>query len=311
MEKFNLLLIIRNYSKWIHTAPFYLQEELSKITNLFVWNEDGDISNILNTIHFKPDFILIYLFDTEANAPKITGLRNLKIPYGIYIEDLHHNPAKTYAAIKHENVENIFTCYRDAFHKFYPDFSDKIKWFPHHVNTEIFKDYGQKKDIDMLLMGAVIPYYYPLRCKILETYQNEANFIYHGHPGYRNIDNEEIQNVFVRESYAKEINRAKLFFTCNSIYGYTILKYFEVLACNTLLLAPSSDEILDLGLKPGVHFVEIDENNFMEKANYYLTHDEEREEISKNGFELVQEKHATTQRAQQLKEMIHEILKGG
>ncbi|CAG9612815.1 hypothetical protein BACCIP111899_01993 [Bacillus rhizoplanae] len=82
-------------------------------------------------------------------------------------------------------------------------------------------------------------------------------------------------------------------------------------AYNTLLLAQSSDEILDLCLKPGVHFVEIDENNFMEKANYYLTDDKEREEIGKNGFELVQEKHSTTQQAQQLKEMIHEILKGG
>jgi len=309
MSKLNLLLIIRNYSKWIHTEPFYLQEKLSKITNLFVWNVDGDISSILNKINFKPDFILIYLFDTEANAPKITGLNNLKIPYGIYIEDLHHDPDKTNAAMKRENVKYIFTCYRDAFPHFYPEFCDKIIWFPHHVNTEIFKDYGSKKEIDMLMMGAIFPYYYPLRYKILETYKNNPNFVYHEHPGYRNINDEEFKNVFIRENYAKEINRAKLFFTCNSIYGYTLLKYLEVLACNTLLLAPSSNEIIDLGLRPGVHFVEIDENDFMEKANYYLTHDKEREEISKNGYELVQRKHSTSQRAQQLKEMINEIIK--
>ena len=168
MKKLNLLLIIKDYSQWIHIEPFYLQEELSKITNLFVWNENGDIHSILNNVNFEPDFILIYLFET--GAPKITGLDTLKIPYGIYLEDLHYLPDKTNEAMKRENVQYIFTCYKDAFPKYFPEFSDKIKWLPHHVNTEIFKDYGKEKEIDMLLMGAAYPYYYPLRNKILLTY---------------------------------------------------------------------------------------------------------------------------------------------
>ena len=65
---------------------------------------------------------------------------------------------------------------------------------------------------------------------------------------------------------------------------------------------------MDLGLKPGVHFVDIDENNFMEKAEYYLNYDKEREEISRNGFKLVQKMHTTSLRAQELVEMIHGIL---
>ncbi|EJQ54138.1 hypothetical protein IEQ_00886 [Bacillus cereus BAG6X1-2] len=306
MSKLNLLLIIKDYSQWIHSEPFYLQSELSKVSNLFVWNEDGNITNILNEISFNPDFILIYLFET--GAPQITGLNTLSIPYGIYLEDLHHYPDKTNESMKRENVKYIFTCYKDTFPKYYPAFSDKIKWLPHHVNTEIFKNYQKEKDIDMLLMGATNSYYYPLRYKILLTYINKPNFVYHPHPGYKDISKDEFNNVFVKERYAQEINRAKIFFTCNSIYKYTILKYFEVLACKTLLLAPSSDEILDLGLRPGIHFVEINENNFIEKAEYYLTHDKEREEISENGFELVQKKHSTSQRAQQLIQIIHEIL---
>ncbi|MGK9183781.1 glycosyltransferase [Priestia filamentosa] len=306
MDKLNLLLITKDFSQWVHSEPFYLQSELSKISNLSVWNESGDILNILDEINFKPDFILIYLFKT--GAPEITGLNTLNIPYGIYLEDLHHYPDKINEALKHENVKHIFTCYRDTFPQYYPEFCDKVQWLPHHVNTEIFKDYQKEKDIDILLMGATNSYYYPLRYKILLSYINKPNFVYHPHPGYKDISKDELNNVFVKERYAQEINRAKIFFTCNSIYKYTILKYFEVLACNTLLLAPSSDEILDLGLKPGIHFVEINENNFVEKAEYYLVHDKEREEISKNGFELAHKKHSTSQRAQQLIQMIHQIL---
>ncbi len=211
--------------------------------------------------------------------------------------------------MKRDNVQHIFSTCRDAFPKYYPGFSDKVKWFPHHVNTEIFKDYGQKKEIDILLMGATNSYYYPLRHKILLAYGNKKNFVYHPHPGYKNLNEEQSKSVFVKERYAREINRAKLFFTCTSIYGYTVKKYFEVLACNTLLLAPCSEEILDLGLLPGVHFVEIDEKNFMDKADYYLKNDKEREEISRNGYNLVHSMHSTSKRIQQLIEMIQEIVR--
>ena len=87
---------------------------------------------------------------------------------------------------KYMNVGKIsISVYKDAFPKFYPEFSDKIKWLPHHVNTGIFKGYGKKKDIDMLLMGATNPYYYPLRYKIILTYISKNNFVFHPHPGYK------------------------------------------------------------------------------------------------------------------------------
>ena len=76
-----------------------------------------------------------------------------------------------------------------------------------------------------------------------------------------------------------------------------------------MLLAPSSPELLDLGFVPGVHFVEIDELNFEEKAEFYLKHEKERLDIAQQGYEMVQEKHTSTQRAVQLLEMIKEILK--
>jgi spore maturation protein CgeB len=106
-----------------------------------------------------------------------------------------------------------------------------------------------------------------------------------------------------------EINRAKIFFTCDSVYHYPVAKYFEVLACKTLLLAPASRELTDLGFIPGVNFVSIDESNFEEKAEYYLRHEEERLQIATKGYEMVHARHTTARRAAEFADILETILR--
>ncbi len=306
INKLKLLVIMKDYSKFVHSEPHYLAEELALNTDLIVWNEPGNIHEILKEIRFTPDFILIYLYrSAEQYSPPISGLSTLKIPFGVYVEDLH-NLINFSQGIIEDKVQHIFTCYRDTFYKMYPDFIDKVRWLPHHVNTKIFKNYLMQKDLNMLLMGAKDKNVYPLRHKIIKKLKKNPDFLYHRHPGYRNIENTE--NQFVKENYAKEINRAKVFFTCDSIYQYPILKFFEVPACHTLLLAPSSKELFDLGFRPGENFVEINNKNFINKASYYLQNDEERERITANGFKLVHERHTSEIRAKELIDMIKEII---
>jgi spore maturation protein CgeB len=155
-------------------------------------------------------------------------------------------------------------------------------------------------------MGKVA-FYYPLREKIYKTMKDMPGFVYHGHPGYRNVGEEEAK-FFVGERYAKEINCAKIFLTDDSNLHYPLIKYYEVLACNTLLLAPSTRELKDLGFIPGVNFIEINRNNFLEKAQYYLEHEDERKRIAEEGFKMVHSKHTVSIRAAQLVKLIEEIL---
>ncbi|MFJ8264799.1 glycosyltransferase [Peribacillus asahii] len=128
-------------------------------------------------------------------------------------------------------------------------------WLPHFVNISIFKDYQYPKEIKWLLMG-MTSNHYPLRQIIKKHMINKKGFVYHRHPGYKNV-NDQDSKIFVGRNYAKEINRAKMFFTDDSKFHYPFMKYYEVLACNTLLLAPANQELLDLGFKPGENFVEI------------------------------------------------------
>lgn len=281
-------------------------EELSRHAELFVWHESGNIQDILKQLSATPDFVLINEYG-ETNSPVITGLTSLTIPYGVYLHDLHYKPNLRKQYLQKDHPKYIFTYYRDRFLEYFPEFADRMIWLPHHVNTDIYKDYQEKKSIDFLLMGSIHSHIYPLRTKILATMKSTKGFVYYPHPGYRNFRQHE--QALVADRYAREINRAKIFFTCDSKFHYPLNKYFEVLACKTLLLAPTSSELEDLGFCPNRHFVPITEHDFRQKAEFYRRHDAIRERIAESGYQMVREKHSTKRRASQFLAIVHQILR--
>lgn len=300
------MFITRDFSRYVERNPFYLIEELKKHIELTVWYDKGDIHDILTQLPTKPDFILLNDFK-ESRCPTITGLETLLIPFGVIVHDLHYKLDKRKQFIKDNQIENLFVVYRDAFRSTFKEFKEKMTWLPHFINPSIFKDYRYKKEKDYLLIGRR-DWYYPLREKIYERMKNEDGFFSYKHPGYRDVDEQNEQNVFVGEEYAKEINRAKIFLTDNSTLKYPLIKYYEVLACNTLLLAPTSRELEDLGFIPGVHFVHINEDDFYEKAKYYLEHEDERLQIAQAGHDMVHQFHTVEVRAKQLINIISTII---
>jgi spore maturation protein CgeB len=193
----------------------------------------------------------------------------------------------------------IFCHYRDAFRRWLPDHTRRLVWFPHHVPSEIFHSYHVPKDIPLLLIGATFPHIYPLRHKISQHFYRDPRFVQRSHPGYG-----VVKKGLSGERYAKEISRAHIFLTCDSIHHFPLLKYFEVLACGTLLAASGSQELTDLGFVDGKTFVAINETNFKEKVEYYLQNEALRNQIVKNGLALIQQRHTTEIRA---REMIHVI----
>ena len=304
MNKINILFITKDYSKHVFRNVYYLTEALNEVTNLVMWHNSGNIEDIFKQLQFTPDFVLIN-DKTPENSPVITGLSLINIPIGMIINDLHDAVDRQKKFINENNIKYIFSFYRDTFKIYYPEYLDRMVWFPHWVNTDIFRDYKLKKSIDYLLMGEIYGYVYPLRKKIVETMKNEPGFLYHPHPGYKfSVEPDE----YVGEKFAREINSAKIFLTDDSIYHYPVLKYYEVLACNTLLLATASKELEDLGFIPGENFVAINEDNFVSEARYYLSHEKEREEIARKGYEMVRQRHSARKRALEFVNILQNIL---
>ena len=304
MSNPKVLFLTRDHTNQVERSSFYLATELKKQTELVLWHQDGYIKKILSLLPFKPDFILLNDFKPDY-CPIIRGLDEVSIPKGIIMHDLHYKKAKRKQFIDKSNIHYIFTHYKSAFMEWFPEYSDRMIWFPHHVNTNIFRDYQVEKTINWLMMGAEYPELYPVRNRMKSSMMREEGFLSYSHPGYRELSPKD-NTVLIGENYAKEINRAKMFLTCDSKYKFPLLKYFEVLACNTLLLATGSEELRELGFIDGETYVEVNEHNFKEKAYYYLKHADERITVSKNGFKMVQAKHSTEQRVQELLKHIKE-----
>lgn len=291
----------------IEKSTYYLGKELEKHCKLTYWYEDGNLPDIIHHLASQPHFILFN--DQKPDyCPWIRNINQVKIPKGTLVHDLQYRIPRRKKMYQKDQIEHLFVQYREAFLNWYPEFKDQMIWFPHHVPEEIFKDYKFPKTIDMLMFGSLIPHLYPLRVRMYNQFIKHPSFKYYDHPGYKPLPNGH--HFITGQQYAMTLNKSKLFFTCDSIYQFPVLKYYEALACRTLLLASGSKELEELGFKDGETFVKVNEHNFQEKAMYYLQNEQERARITTNGMRLVQQKHTTKIRAKELLSHIRQILKG-
>lgn len=273
-------------------------EEMKKSIDVEIWNQDASIQYILSHVQSKPDFILFNDIHKHY-SPIIHGIDKLDIPSGMIVHDLHYKPKYRSKLMQNSCFKILLPHYKEAFLKLFPSCEQSMYWFPHHVNEEVFKDHELVKNIDVLMVGAEFEHLYPMRSAMLKELNMMKGFKTYRHPGYRQIGINE-KDIITGIGYAKEINRSKIFVTCHSIFKYPLLKYFEVLACNTLLLAPGSKELSELGFIDNETFVEIDKNNYKEKINYYLMNENERKRIALNGYKLIHSRHTTKIRANEL-----------
>ena len=114
----------------------------------------------------------------------------------------------------------------------------KLVHNPHCAEKSIFKDYGQKKNMDVLLVGVRSKRFYPLRRKIysgvLDILRAKGyRATNYKHPGYKLEGLDAINRQVV--DYAKAINRAKIVVTCSSVYEYALAKYVEIPMCRSVL----------------------------------------------------------------------------
>jgi hypothetical protein len=308
-KELKILYFSTDQTNWVKENWEYFKSELKKTPDVRVKivREGGDIKDIIDQIGFTPDFI--FFGDIKKTKTiEVTGLDQVSIPKGVLTVDLQSCPDFFKNFVKRNQIDLIFSVYRDAFSRFFQEFSEKFVWMPHHVYTSVFKDYKLPKKNDYLLMGAVNRKLYPLRSHILRTMKRTPGFVYHKHPGYKYFREEERKKALIGKNFAREINRSKIFFTDDCIYHYPVAKYYEVAACNTLVVGSGSCELKDLGFIHRRTYVEIDESNFESRAKYYMNREKRRKQIASNGYEMVRANHTTPIRVRQFVNCIRRYL---
>ncbi len=252
---------------------------------------NDNISNIYRNGK-KPNFIIVFQpqLYKEINKVDIFKCCRADEVYSKHCEDgfIRHN---INLVIFHHQNDMIRLSRRADFRGIY------VENIPRLVETSIFRNFGEKKVHDLLLIGHMSKVTYPFRCRLGEIIKSRLFDKYAKsvvkHPGY------EISSpMSVQTNFSREINKAKIVLTCSSKYKYALSKYVEVPASYALLAADLPDErhvfyssyMLVLDSKDS-------DATICAGLLYWLSHDTEREILIKKGYDLVTKERSATKYA--------------
>lgn len=174
---------------------------------------------------------------------------------------------------------------------------EKAFLLPFSVDTNIYKKINVKKDFDVFAVYTVSNNKYPNREKIHKLI-SEMNTL------------TSFTKRIEHEKYIQRINQSKICIASNDIFGSLNIKYYEIMACGSMLLTDKPEDLKEVGFIDGKHLVIYkDLNDLKSKILYYLEHEKEREEIAKNGMDFVRENHNNTVRVQQFTKIIQDHLR--
>lgn len=157
----------------------------------------------------------------------------------------------------------------------------KFRHVPHHIDSSIFYDRG-KKDIDILLAGILASNIYPFRARLAKILHSGAlrkfKCVHYQHPGYRIQDPIKQLNRF-----AEHISRARIVFTCSSVYKYALAKYPEIMACGSVVAADIPNERQAWFKEHIIDLSSLTDKQIVDKISYYLSDPIETIKLSEAG----------------------------
>ena len=111
------------------------------------------------------------------------------------------------------------------------------------------------------------------------------------------------------EDYIQKMNESNVCITSNNRFKSLSIKYYETLACGSLLLADEPEDFDMLGFSNGVNCVLYKGlYDLQDKIYFYVKNDNVRERIAKNGYEFVRKYHNNSVRVEQFTNIVKKEL---
>lgn len=203
-------------------------------------------------------------------------LKDIPHPNAYWASDTHLG--FEYRLNKARQFDHVFCAQKRAVEEFAKEGVQSI-WLPHAVHTEAYFPQPSIKKYDVCFVGHINS---ANRTEALEVLFREFPEFYYG------------QRLF--EEAAEKFCQSKIVFNI-SIKDDLNMRVFEALGTQSFLLTNDIPTIHEV-FKDGVHLVTYkDEKDMIEKAKYYVEHEEEREKIAEAGYLEVKEKHTHVHRA--------------
>lgn len=309
----------RYESKWTQNLDYgrasFLPVLYTKLMRSLDRNKYGLVADVITLASkYHPDVILVD--STFPQFPSWKNLDKVDVPVALVISDPHYEFVNK---LRYASTNHISLCLFDCkFVMKWPTFlkwkrnNENVlcEWLPHCVDTKVFRNYKQERYYDVVSAGISKGSLYPLRKAIMKTLRDAEGikFAMPQHAIYDLMNGAEPSRVLIRENYARFIADSRIFIFGPSIYKYAIQKYYEGMACNTLVMAPTPNDAEDLHFKAGENFVEINETNFLKGIRHFLENSDERLEIARRGHETVQQYHTVEKREAELHSYLKQIV---
>ncbi len=254
----------------------------------------------LNLCHrLIPDLIVILwgLAHEDVCNPNISTLCKLKtemkIPLGVILSDTVHLSLM-------KKAETILP-FVDFFIPLDSYISFKISrkpekyiplWSP--IDSRIFFNPERERDIAISFVGSLKNSGYRDRAVFLDQIKCHGIDVYHAGGLYKN-DGILSERLSISE-YAEVFKRSKISLNFCKRAGISQLKgrVFEAMFCGAMLLEEENFETARL-FEPFVDYVPFrNTNDLIEKIEYYLKYEDEREKIARNGSQKAYERYSGT-----------------
>lgn len=303
---YNILYLVnhKTYKSKMSRVRFHGIHALSKKCNLTYsglgWdNYDSKLTVQQNIDKMNIEFDLVIGY----KPLELLKFKNIKPLKCIRYNEMY-NFVETLNEIEKSNAdivichhENDMKTYESYYSNYHGQKNKNVKFYhiPHCTEKTIFKDYKQKKDIDILLAGKISgknslkEQHYPLRLrlqKIVPELSKRFKVHEYNHVGY-NITNADQNHTQIE--FAKIINRSKICLTCGGLPKSRFGKYIEIPSCNSVVVGDIPDQDQDDFKKFVIEInVNMSDEEIIDKISYYLNNQAEFKKIQKNGFDWSQ-----------------------
>lgn len=324
LKKLSVLFLCSQYY-YLHKMSrvrFHAVRELSKQCQVVWsgpewenWNDDLSAAHNIDSLYKDtkgPDLVLCF------KPEEIPGLAEVPYPTAVNCDELQtsDNPVESTVHIFSENKIDLVISHqkKQLEHSLFKELPCHFAYIPYCADTSIFRDYGEEKNIDVLLIGNLAAKRYPLRARLHKymikmlsdpRFKNYKVAVY-PYPGYRLKKAYTDSHVI---DYAKLINASKICLTCSGIHHLKYAKYVEVPACKTMLMADMPCEDQNILKK---YLVEIPSDityeKFTEQVLFYLVNDSERQRLTDAGFSIVHDNFTQEHYAKKFIRVLEEYL---